>query len=406
MYQSVNKHQMSLMFIGLLLALLGVLSLPAEAMAQAELVISPSTGTYKIGELFSVLINVNTTGKDINAGSAQINFDNQRLGVISVGYSQSIFKIWTDEPNFSNAAGTIKFSGGVPNPGFTGSSGTIARVTFKPKAIGPAPVVFVSGSVLANDGRGTNIGDTLKGGLYTVVASPQVEPKPKEPKKEVVPEMPATGRTPDTPILTDWPQQLEEGSALTIRGVGFPSGRIMVSFQKGEGDSVTQEVFAGPDGRFTTTYRRNIESGFYRIWARNITTDGVSSAPSEIVTVEVIRPLFFRIGTYAVNFVSIIVTVLALLLLAIVLLIWSWIHFRRWQQHQGREISEAEKALHHGFDKLKEGLSAYVGYLTDVRSAGEGKKRAEMTRKELKEELQDIEQDIEKEVEDIKKKRL
>ena len=50
------------------------------------------------------------------------------------------------------------------------------------------------------------------------------------------------------------------------------------------------------------------------------------------------------------------------------------------------------------------GLGAYVEYLTNVRSTREGRKRGEMTRKELKEELENIEKGIEKEVEDIKKK--
>lgn len=402
---NIHKFSSKLKAAILFSAFYFLFSFPIPAWAQAELFISPPNGTYKAGELFSVLVNVNTAGKAINAASAQINFDNQRLDVTGLGFSQSIFTIWTEEPNYSNAAGTIKFSGGVPNPGYVGSSGAIVRVTFRPKASGAAPVVFVSGSVLANDGRGTNIGDALKGGLYSLVSAPQAAPKAAEPSKETAPSIPVTEKTPDVPVLTDWPRQIEAGSILTIQGVGFPNGRVLIFFQKGSGDPQVEEVFARPDGQFSATYSQAVEGGFYRVWARNVSMVGVPSAPSETVAIEVVEPLFFRIGTYAINFASVIVTLLALLLLAIGLLIWSWIRFRRWRQNQGKEISEAEKALHHGFDKLKEGLYAYVGYLTDVRSIREGKKRAEMTRKELKEELEGIEEDIEREVGDIKKKR-
>ena len=66
---------------------------PFLTFAQGTLFISPPAGTYKQGESFSILVNVNTGGQPINAASAQIGFDNQRLEVTSVGYSSSIFKI-------------------------------------------------------------------------------------------------------------------------------------------------------------------------------------------------------------------------------------------------------------------------------------------------------------------------
>ncbi len=397
----IKRH--NLLMVILVFSFLFLIS--QSAFAQAELFITPSTGTYKVGELFSVLVKVNTAGKAINAASAQLNFDNQRLDVTSVGYSQSIFSIWTEEPNSSNAAGTIKFSGGVPNPGFVGASGAIARVTFRPKASGSAPVVFVSGGVLANDGRGTNIGDTLKGGLYSIIAASQMTPKSQAPAKEAAPAVPITGQPPDVPILTDWPRQIEEGSVLTVRGIGFPNGRILLFFQKGEGEPKTQETFAGPDGRFTSASRESVSSGFYRIWVRNISFSGVPSASSETVTVEVVKPLFFRIGTYAINFASVIVTLLALLILAVGLLVWSWMRFRKWRESQGKEISEAEKTLHRGFDTLHEGLRAYIDYLTHAKSSSEMRHREESTRHDVKEELEEVEEKIEKEIEDIKKKR-
>ncbi len=388
----------------LIILFLVLLFSPSIAFAQATLFVSPPSGTYQTGEFFSVLVKVNTGGKNINAASGQLNFDNSKLEVVSLGYSSSIFSIWTDEPNFSNVGGTVKFSGGVPNPGYTGASGAILRLTFKAKAQGQAPLAFVTGSVLANDGSGTNILDSFRGSLFQIIAAAgKPVSAPLAPKAE--PAAKAASREESAPIITDWPKQIEEGTTLTIKGVGFPNGKLLVVFQKGEGEPITQETFSGPDGRFSITYSRGVTAGFYRIWARDISAEGVPSANSEAVLTEVIRPLFFRIGNIAINYASLIVTLLALLLLVSVMLVWSWVRFRKWHERQGKEISEAEKALHLGFDKLKDGLSAYVGYLTDVRSTREGKKRGEMTKKELKEELETIEKDIEKEVEDIKKKK-
>ena len=162
-----------------------------SAYAQADLHFSPANGTYRIGELFSVLVNVNTAGKSINAASALINFDNQRLEVVSVGYSSSIFTLWTQEPSYSNAAGAISFSGGLPSPGFVGSSGAVIRVTFKPKMNGQAPIIFTSGAVLANDGFGTNIISNLRGALFNILPSTALTAAPeKKPEPKPAPESP------------------------------------------------------------------------------------------------------------------------------------------------------------------------------------------------------------------------
>lgn len=382
-----------------------ILFFPAVTLAQANLFISPATGVYKSGELFSVFVNVNTGAADINAASALMSFDNNHLEVVDLGFTRSIFSIWTEEPKFSNVAGSVRFSGGLPNPGFTGASGNILRITFKTKGGGQAAVVFNSGSVLANDGKGTNILDSLKGGLYSILAVAAEKPgvsKTGAPSLPVIVEGPA-GKTPAAPLITEWPTQLEEGETLTIRGLGFANSKILVFFQKGNGDPDISETFSGPDGRFSKISPKITSAGFYRVWAKNVSSEGLSGPSSEAVTVEVIQPLFFRIGNLALNYVSIIVTLIALLVLLSFLFLWVWFRVRTWQKAQGKEIAEAEKTLHKSFDTLKDGFSAYLSYLLESKSMGDMKHREETTRRELKKDLEELEEGIEKEIEDIKK---
>ncbi|KKT29057.1 hypothetical protein A3I36_00280 [Candidatus Giovannonibacteria bacterium RIFCSPLOWO2_02_FULL_45_28] len=373
---------------------------PLAAWAQATLFVSPAAGSYKTGELFSVLVNVNSAGAAINAASGQINFDNQRMEAVSVGYSQSVFSIWTEEPRFSNAAGTVRFSGGLPSPGFTGASGAILRVTFRPKAAGQASVVFISGAVLANDGKGTNILDSLKGGLFTIITS-QPESSPAAKPSIAAPAFQEVEKPIAVPIITDWPKELEEGSVLAVKGLGYPNSKLLIFVQKGSEDPVIHEEFAGSDGRFTHSHNKTVSAGLYRVWAKNVSADGIVSGSSEIVTIEVVKPLFFRIGTIALNYASIIVTLLALILLLILMILWIWWRIRRWQERQGIEIHEAEKALHEGFAKLQSGLRKYTRYLTATKSVEDIKRREEETEEDLEEELKDIEGGIEKELEDV-----
>ncbi|MDO8564815.1 MAG: cohesin domain-containing protein [bacterium] len=380
---------------------------PLRAAAQATLFVSPSAGTYKVGERFSVLVNVNTGGEAINAASGQLNFDNSRLEVVSLGYSSSIFNLWTTQPSYSNAGGTVQFSGGLPSPGFTGASGAIVRVTFRPKANGQAPLTFVSGSVLANDGAGTNIADSLKGALFTVIAVPVTPVSESKPVQKI--ESPTQAdvveaQAPiEAPSITEWPKQLASGETLVVKGLGLPLSKIIIAVQKGEGEPVRAEIFSGHDGHFSFTHREPVKAGFYRVWARNVSLEGVASPPSEMASLEVVEPTFFRIGSVAINYASMAVTLLALIVLLVLLLAFLWWKVRGWQKKQGKEIGEAEAVVHGAFDTLKDGLTKYISYLAEAKNPASLKRREAKTREEVRGELEEMEEKIEKEIKDIKK---
>lgn len=386
-----------------------MMAIPGFVHAEATLFISPGSGNYTVGDLFSVLVNVNSGGEAINAAAAQINFDNNKLEVTSIGYTRLLFILWTEEPAFSNAAGTIRFSGGLPNPGFTGVSGSVLRITFRARAQGTASVTFMSGSILANDGKGTNILSGFREASFIIISGGE---KSKEYRETSAPQTPKLSPTfqpaqkpLSVPIITDWPKQLEEGSILTIKGLGVPNGKVLISIQKGVEDPVIEEVFAGPDGRFSFTYSKRTISGFYRLWAKNVTPDAVSGS-SEILTIEVRKPLITRIGTLALNFASIIITLLGLLLLAVLALLWSWYKVKRWRYDQRKEIYEVEDTLHKAIDMLKKDIREQVKLLfRRARSKRKLTDKKERMIEQLSRDLDVAEKFVRKEIEDIEIKK-
>ncbi|KKQ78119.1 MAG: hypothetical protein A3A96_00510 [Candidatus Zambryskibacteria bacterium RIFCSPLOWO2_01_FULL_39_39] len=342
------------------------LFVPLSATAQGILSLSPSTGSYRVGESFSVIVNLNTGGESVNASTGQINFDNSKLQVVSLGYSQSIFSLWTDNPSFSNPAGTINFSGGVPSPGFTGASGSILRITFKGKASGQAPVNFLSGSVLANDGQGTNIADGLKGALYAITpldssseATTITNLKSESTKGA---ERPIT-----TPIITKWSKQLNENDALTIEGLGYPLAKISVIIQKDTEELTSGYTFSGFDGKFRFTYADKVKTGYYNVWARNIAEDGNQSGLSDPVTTEVIAPTFIKVGSFVINYSTIIIALVLLLLFIISLLLLVWFFYKKTKKQQGIEISEAGQTLEKSFKLLCSDIDEHIAKLKKAR---------------------------------------
>lgn len=147
--------------------LLLTLALPVSVLADT-LFISPASGSYGLGETFTVRVLVSSPRQAINALSGTVSFPTDKLQVTSVSKIGSILSLWVQEPSFSNSRGTVTFEGVVPNPGFSESNGRVLSITFKVVGTGIADVKLSSGSLLANDGYGTNVLKTLGSGSYSL----------------------------------------------------------------------------------------------------------------------------------------------------------------------------------------------------------------------------------------------
>ena len=121
----------------------------------ATLYLSPSSGSKQVGKTFTVSVYVSSADQNMNAASGEVDVDSDKLEVISISKSGSLFSLWAQEPSFS--ADSVKFEGIVLNPGYKGSGGKLISFTLRAKASGDAGVRLSNGSVLANDGNGTNI---------------------------------------------------------------------------------------------------------------------------------------------------------------------------------------------------------------------------------------------------------
>ncbi len=165
--------------LAVLLAVSVFLASPHAAKADT-LYISPASGSYTPGQTFSAKVFVSSLAQSVNAVSGTVSFPTDKLQVVSVSKAGSILTLWVQDPSFSNAQGTVSFEGVVPNPGFTGSAGNIVTISFRVVGQGTAQLKWSSGSVLANDGQGTNILKNLGTATFTLGSSqvPAAAPAP------------------------------------------------------------------------------------------------------------------------------------------------------------------------------------------------------------------------------------
>ena len=157
-----------------LLSLLFVFFLPSPAFA-ATLSISPSSVSVAVGQAVTVSVVVSSP-QAINAIASTLTFPADLLRVASISKSGSILSLWIEDPVFSNTAGTVDFSGAVPNPGFTGNGARVVSINFVAKTTGTATLSLQpSSSVLANDGNGTNVFTSADRGTISIEAAPEVQ---------------------------------------------------------------------------------------------------------------------------------------------------------------------------------------------------------------------------------------
>ncbi|MFH1773013.1 MAG: cohesin domain-containing protein [Patescibacteria group bacterium] len=174
----IQKHTRFFYFFVLFcLNLFLLLFFCAEVTNAATLYFFPSSGSYAVGDTFSLNINVSSEDQIINAASGVISFSQDKLEVVSILKNESIFSFWAQEPSFSNNIGTINFEGFMLNPGFTGTAGKIFNIKLKVKATGVAFFNFSYGLALANDGKGTNVLTNSKNASFNLNSATSATPK-------------------------------------------------------------------------------------------------------------------------------------------------------------------------------------------------------------------------------------
>lgn len=181
--------------------LIGLTINSAEA---ATMQFSPATGNYNLGATFSVGVFVSSPTQAMNAASGVISFPTDKLEVISISKAGSIFNLWAQEPVFSNTSGTVSFEGIVFTPGFTGNNGRIITINFRTKKSGLVALRMTSGSILANDGQGTNILGSMNNASFNIVGIESPEPE-------------------ETPIPTPSPASPTAPSAIEVKSFTHPN---------------------------------------------------------------------------------------------------------------------------------------------------------------------------------------
>ncbi len=331
---------------------------PFSPLSAASLFISPSQGSYVVGQTFTVSVYANSSDQSMNALSGIVSFPAEKLSLVSISKTGSIVSLWVQEPSFSNTRGTATFEGIVLNPGYVGTAGRIISLTFRAKTTGTASLTFTNSSILANDGQGTSILDSTGTASFSIKESTV-----KEKKEEVVPEIPEI--IPEAllaPRITEYPKSLEIGDIIKIKGsTSYPRVTVTIYIERDEKESWIYNVATDEKGEFSFTDTRSVTSGIYVIWAKITDSEKRESPPSEKISIPVSGEPFSLSGIFSNTALSLIL--LILLLTTLILMVYFWRMVTGFERQVHREEVVAEREIIRAFGVLRDEIKRQIEVL-------------------------------------------
>lgn len=195
--------------------------------ASENFVINTPIKDVSVGESVLVNIYVSSTSQAINAISGTLNITGG-ASISSVSKQGSVVDFWTTEPSvFGNQ---VRFEGVVLNPGYQGQSAKIFSINLSAKKEGVVTLSFSDGSILANDGLGSNIIDSLASKTFKVISAPPT-------KVDTIPNKPIANN--DTvikkvlalPVIIEYSDKVDYKNKAFLKGKGEPNALTKIVFK-------------------------------------------------------------------------------------------------------------------------------------------------------------------------------
>ncbi len=203
-----------------------------------------------------------------------------------------------------------------------------------------------------------------------------------------------------TPVIKNYSAELKSSDKFFISGTANPSNTINVYIQgEGQAQPDLSSVKSDADGNWFSVAAKNYSNGQYTAWVEAVNPNGLKSKQSTKVSFLVTAPIFARIGSFVLNYFTVIVSLLFIIVLIVALLIWIWEFVRK---RLKKETLEIEDVLEKNIEELKIAVSEEIDDLCKMN-------RSEFTRGKgrvkdiLYEHIDETNKRILKEIKDVEK---
>lgn len=243
---------------------------------SASLYLSKSQATVSVGENITIDVKVKSLDQSINAVSGTVMFPGEMIQTVSISRDKSILNIWTHDPNIQR--NKISFEGVILNPGYQGAGGSIFHITFQAKKTGTVNITFNEGSILANDGLGTNIIAGLDSTSFNIIGTGALD--------LVRPIAANTNKLQALPVITDYSESILSKNNIYLKGKGEPNALTKISFENVSTKSFGEQFLDFVQSKkkhLTDVLVKNNDKGLFEYTTPNNLIAGVYNATPYLV---------------------------------------------------------------------------------------------------------------------------
>ncbi|PJE69587.1 MAG: hypothetical protein COU98_01120, partial [Candidatus Staskawiczbacteria bacterium CG10_big_fil_rev_8_21_14_0_10_38_10] len=205
----------------------------------------------------------------------------------------------------------------------------------------------------------------------------------------------------EAPVITDFPKTSRIGDVLTIKGTSkYPDATVTVSVKKEGEEVITNDIKTDSEGNWLYLHPKSLEEGTYQVWTQITDKRGAKSNPTEKITIAVILPTILKFGKIAIDYLSVMLTLVVLIIILILAIFYGWYQISLWRKRVRKETKEVEKSVAKAFKNLRQEVKKQIALLD--KEPGLTDKEKEI-RNKLQETLDNSEKFISKEIKDIEK---
>jgi len=205
----------------------------------------------------------------------------------------------------------------------------------------------------------------------------------------------------DKPQFTEYPSELSEDVIPVIKGITRPDSEVRVSVTKAGSDTQEVTVQSSETGEFIYIPESKFSLGVYELSAVAIDQYGAQSEVSDPIRIAVQQPGYVRIGSLAINVLSIVVPLLALV---VILVLGTWLiiaRLRKLRTGVTRETQEALSMLHNEFVKLHAVVQDEADTLSGTRKAKKLTKAEAALIEVIQDAMETAQKNVRKEIIDV-----
>jgi len=208
----------------------------------------------------------------------------------------------------------------------------------------------------------------------------------------------------EAPKITEYPKRLSVEENLVIKGTALPKSTIKINIQKEGVGPMVGQTQTDENGNWLYAHDKFLSKGVYKIYAVAINDKLAQSYPSQEITVLVALPPLFIIGGVIIDYMTVIIVLLALIGLIIFGSYWARHRFMIFKQKLIKETEDINRVMKRAFELLNQEVEDQLNKLNKVRNKRELSKEEKDIQEQLKRDINVAEKYIRREVEDVERK--